>query len=152
HINPPHRPKYGSVGLALPLTHVKLVSLEDGRTAVAPGEAGGGGAKGPQGMKGYWGRPQETAEVLREGWVATGDIGRFDDEGYLHIEERKKDLIKASGFSVYPAEVEAAMFRHPAVAEAGVVGVPDPYRGEDVVAFVVKRKDAAPLGEGELVE
>jgi acyl-CoA synthetase (AMP-forming)/AMP-acid ligase II len=152
HINPPHRPKYGSVGLALPLTDVKLVSLEDGRTEVGPGEAGEVAVKGPMVMKGYWCRPRETAEVMHEGWLLTGDIGRFDDEGYLHIEERKKDLIKASGYSVYPAEVEAAMFRHPVVAEVGVVGVPDPYRGEDVVAFVVPRKDAAVPAEAELVE
>lgn len=153
HINPPHRPKYGSVGLALPFTHVKLVSLDDGRTEVAPGEAGEVVVKGPMVMKGYWGRPQETAEVLREGWLSTGDIGRFDDEGYLHIEERKKDLIKASGFSVYPAEVEAAMYRHPSVAEVGVVGVPDTYRGEEVVAFVVPRAEARDqLSEDALVQ
>ena len=142
HINPPHRPKYGSVGLALPLTDVKLVSLEDGHTEVATGASGEVVVKGPMVMKGYWRKPKETAEVMQDGWFATGDIGRFDDEGYLHIEERKKDLIKASGYSVFPAEVEAAMFRHPAVGEVGVVGVPDPYRGEDVVAFVVLRPEA----------
>jgi long-chain acyl-CoA synthetase len=121
---------------------VKLVSLEDGRTEVAPGETGEVVVKGPMVMKGYWKRPEATAEVMHDGWFSTGDIGRFDDEGYLHIVERKKDLIKASGFSVFPAEVEAGMFRHPAVGEVGVIGVPDPYRGEDVVAFVVLRPEA----------
>lgn len=139
HINPPHRPKYGTVGAALPFTDVRIVDAEDRTREVARGEPGEILVKGPQVMKGYWRQPQATAEALQDGWLATGDIGRLDDEGYLRIVERKKDLIKASGFSVYPAEVEAALYRHPAVAEAGVVGVPDEYRGEEVVAFVVLR-------------
>src|SRR6184192_2634501 len=92
--------------------------------------------------KGYWRRPEATAEALRDGWFYTGDIGHVDAEGYFSIDERKKDMIKASGYSVFPAEVEAILYRHPAVAEVGVVGVPDPYRGEDPVAFVVLRPDA----------
>jgi acyl-CoA synthetase (AMP-forming)/AMP-acid ligase II len=139
HINPPHRPKYGTVGAALPFTDVRIVDAEDRTREVAAGEPGEILVKGPQVMKGYWRQPQATAEALQDGWLATGDIGRLDDEGYLRIVERKKDLIKASGFSVYPAEVEAALYRHPAVVEAGVVGVPDDYRGEEVVAFVVLR-------------
>jgi acyl-CoA synthetase (AMP-forming)/AMP-acid ligase II len=139
HINPPHRPKYGTVGAALPFTDVRIVDAEDRTRDAAPGEPGEILVKGPQVMKGYWRQPQATAEALQDGWLATGDIGRLDDEGYLRIVERKKDLIKASGFSVYPAEVEATLYRHPAVAEAGVVGVPDDYRGEEVVAFVVLR-------------
>ena len=153
HVNPPHRPKYGTVGLARPLREVKLVSLDDGQTEVPEGEPGEVVVKGPMVMKGYWQRPRETQEVLRDGWLATGDIGQLDDEGYLRIVERKKDLIKASGFSVYPAEVEAAMYRHPGVAEVGVVGVPDPYRGEDVVAFVVPRPETrGQLTDAQLVE
>jgi acyl-CoA synthetase (AMP-forming)/AMP-acid ligase II len=139
HINPPHRPKYGTVGAALPLTDVRIVDADDRAREAAPGEPGEILVKGPQVMKGYWRQPQATAEAMQDGWLATGDIGRLDDEGYLRIVERKKDLIKASGFSVYPAEVEATLYRHPAVAEAGVVGVPDEYRGEEVVAFVVLR-------------
>jgi acyl-CoA synthetase (AMP-forming)/AMP-acid ligase II len=139
HINPPHRPKYGTVGAALPFTDVRIVDADDRGRAVAAGEPGEILVKGPQVMKGYWRQPEATAEALQDGWLATGDIGRLDDEGYLRIVERKKDLIKASGFSVYPAEVEATLYRHPAVAEAGVVGVPDEYRGEEVVAFVVLR-------------
>jgi acyl-CoA synthetase (AMP-forming)/AMP-acid ligase II len=139
HINPPHRPKYGTVGAALPFTDVRIADPEDRTRDAAPGEPGEVIVKGPQVMKGYWRQPQATAEALQDGWLATGDIGLLDDEGYLRIVERKKDLIKASGFSVYPAEVEATLYRHPAVAEAGVVGVPDEYRGEEVVAFVVLR-------------
>jgi long-chain acyl-CoA synthetase len=93
-------------------------------------------------MKGYWRQPEATRATLQDGWLATGDVGRLDEEGYLRIVERKKDLIKASGYSVYPAEVEAALYRHPSVSEVGVIGVPDPYRGEDVVAFVVLRAEA----------
>lgn len=142
HINPPHRPKYGTVGLALPFTDVKLVAVEDGQSEVPPGQPGEVIVRGPMVMKGYWRQPEATAEALRDGWLRTGDIGAFDEEGYLRIVERKKDLIKASGFSVYPAEVEAALYRHPGILEAGVVGVPDDYRGEDVVAFVVLRPEA----------
>jgi len=142
HINPPHRPKYGTVGLALPFTDVKLVDVEDGATEVPPGEPGEVVVRGPMVMKGYWRQPEATRETLRDGWLSTGDVGCFDDEGYLRIVERKKDLIKASGYSVYPAEVEAALYRHPDILEAGVVGVPDDYRGEDVVAFVVLRPEA----------
>ena len=151
HSNPPHRPRYGTVGVPLPYTGVRIVSLEDGVTEVAPGESGEIAIRGPMVTKGYWRRPEATAEAIPDGWLRTGDIGRVDEEGYFTIEERKKDLIKASGYSVFPAEVEAIMYRHPAVAEVGVVGVPDPYRGEDVLAFVVRRAGAAAT-ERELVE
>jgi len=151
HSNPPHRPRYGTVGVPLPYTGVRIVSLEDGVTEVAPGESGEIAIRGPMVTKGYWRRPEATAEAIPDGWLRTGDIGRVDEEGYFTIEERKKDLIKASGYSVFPAEVEAIMYRHPAVAEVGVVGVPDTYRGEDVLAFVVRRPGAAAT-ERELVE
>jgi acyl-CoA synthetase (AMP-forming)/AMP-acid ligase II len=151
HSNPPHRPRYGTVGVPLPYTGVRIVSLEDGVTEMASGESGEIAVRGPMVTKGYWGRPEATAEAIPDGWLRTGDIGRVDEEGYFTIEERKKDLIKASGYSVFPAEVEAIMYRHPAVAEVGVVGVPDPYRGEDVLAFVVRRTGATAT-ERELVE
>jgi len=106
------------------------------------GQSGEIVVRGPMVMKGYWRRPEATAEAIRDGWFYTGDIGRVDEEGYFIIEERKKDMIKASGYSVFPAEVEALMYRHPAIAEVGVVGVPDPYRGEDVLAFVVLKPAA----------
>lgn len=141
HLNPPQRPKYGTVGLPLPLTEARIVSLGDGVTELPIGESGEILVKGPQVMREYWRNPQATAEAFHEGWFRTGDIGRVDEEGYFTIEERKKDMIKASGYSVFPAEVEAIMYRHPAIAEVGVVGVPDPYRGEDVVASVVLNPD-----------
>jgi acyl-CoA synthetase (AMP-forming)/AMP-acid ligase II len=142
HINPPYRPKYGTVGLPLPLTDVKVVGLGDGGKELGPGESGEIVVRGPMVMKGYWKQPEATAEVLEGGWFRTGDIGRMDEEGYFRIEERKRDLVKASGYSVFPAEVEALMYRHPDVLEVGVVGVADPYRGEDVVAFVVLKPGA----------
>lgn len=153
HVNPPHRPKYGTVGLPLPLTEAKIVSLDDGVTELGVGESGEILVRGPMVMKGYWRRPEATAEALRDGWFYTGDIGRVDEEGYFSIEERKKDMIKASGYSVFPAEVEALMYRHPAIAEAGVVGVVDPYRGEDIVAFVVLKAEAkGTVSEPEIVD
>jgi acyl-CoA synthetase (AMP-forming)/AMP-acid ligase II len=153
HINPRHRPRYGTIGLPLPLTECRIVSLEDGVTEMPAGEAGEIAVRGPMVMKGYWRRPEATAEAIPpDGFFRTGDIGRMDDEGYFRVEERKKDMIKASGYSVYPAEVEAILYRHPAVAEVGVVGVPDGYRGENVVAFVVPRKDAGAVREEQLVE
>jgi acyl-CoA synthetase (AMP-forming)/AMP-acid ligase II len=153
HINPPHRPKYGTVGVPLPLVDAKIVSLDDGLTELEAGESGEVVVRGPMVMKGYWRQPNATAEAIRDGWFFTGDIGRRDDEGYFVIEERKKDMIKASGYSVFPAEVEALMYRHPAIAEVGVVGVPDPYRGEDVRAFVVLKPQArGVLTEAELVQ
>jgi len=152
HLNPLHRPKYGTVGLPLPLTEVKIVSLEDGVRELGIGESGEIAVKGPQVMREYWENPEATKEVIREGWFYTGDIGRVDEEGYFTIVERKKDMIKASGYSVFPAEVEALMYGHPAVAEVGVVGVADPYRGEEAMAFVVLKPDArGKIGERELV-
>jgi len=142
HINPPHRPKYGTVGLPLPLTQVRIVDPNDPGTEMGIGKSGEIAVRGPQVMKGYWRNPEATRQAFHEGWFLTGDIGRVDEEGYFTIEERKKDMLKVSGFSVFPAEVEAIMYRHPDVAEVGVVGVPDPYRGEDPLAFVVLRPDA----------
>jgi long-chain acyl-CoA synthetase len=142
HINPPHRPKYGTVGVPLPLTEARVVDPEDGITELEPGKSGEIAVRGPQVMKGYWRSPESTRRAFRDGWFLTGDIGRVDEEGYFSIEERKKDMLKVSGFSVFPAEVEAIMYRHPSVAEVGVVGVADPYRGEDPLAFVVLKPDA----------
>jgi acyl-CoA synthetase (AMP-forming)/AMP-acid ligase II len=142
HINPPHRPKYGTVGVPIPFTDARIVSLEDGVTELGIGESGEIAVRGPQVMKGYWRNPVATEEAFRDGWFLTGDIGRVDEEGYFTILERKKDLLKVSGYSVFPAEVEAMMYRHPAIAEVGVVGVPDAYRGEDPVAFVVLKPDS----------
>ena len=142
HLNPRQRPKYGTVGVPLPFVDAKVVSLEDEVSEMPPGQSGEVLVRGPMVMKGYWRNPEATAQALRDGWLYTGDIGRIDEEGYFIIEERKKDMLKASGFSVFPAEVESIMYRHPAIAEVGVVGVPDPYRGEDIFAFVVLKPGA----------
>jgi acyl-CoA synthetase (AMP-forming)/AMP-acid ligase II len=142
HINPPQRPRYGTVGVPLPLTDARIVDPNDGATELGIGKSGEIAVRGPQVMKGYWRNPEATRRAFRDGWFLTGDIGQVDEEGYFRIEERKKDMLKVSGFSVFPAEVEAIMYRHPAIAEVGVVGVPDPYRGEDPLAFVVLKPDA----------
>ena len=151
HINPPHRPKYGTVGLPLPLTEARIVDAEDGVTELGLGKSGEIAVRGPQVMKGYWRNPDATARAFRDGWFLTGDIGQVDEEGYFRIEERKKDMLKVSGFSVFPAEVEALMYRHPAIAEVGVVGVADPYRGEEPHAFVVLKPDAKGAVTGEQI-
>jgi len=142
HINPPHRPKYGTVGVPLPLTEARIVDANDGATELGIGQSGEIAVRGPQITKGYWRNPGATRRAFRDGWFLTGDIGRVDEDGYFSIEERKKDMLKVSGFAVFPAEVEAIMYRHPAIAEVGVVGVADPYRGEDPLAFVVLKPDA----------
>jgi acyl-CoA synthetase (AMP-forming)/AMP-acid ligase II len=148
HINPPQRPKYGTVGVPLPLTDARIVDPNDGVTELGIGKSGEIAVRGPQVMKGYWRNPEATERAFRDGWFLTGDIGQVDEEGYFRIEERKKDMLKVSGFSVFPAEVEAIMYRHPAIAEVGVVGVPDPYRGEDPLAFVVLK----PAAKGTVTE
>jgi long-chain acyl-CoA synthetase len=134
--------KIGSIGLAIPSTDCKIVDLETGTTEVPLGEDGELCIRGPQVMKGYWNRPDETAIALRDGWLYTGDVARMDEDGYFYIVQRKKDMIIVSGYNVYPNEVEDVLFTHPAVLEAAVIGVPDQYRGESVKAFVVLKPDA----------
>ncbi|MED4978458.1 AMP-binding protein, partial [Geobacillus stearothermophilus] len=126
----------GSIGVPRPDTDAKIVSLETGEEA-KPGERGELVVRGPQVMKGYWNQPEETEQVLRDGWLYTGDIGYMDERGYFYIVDRKKDVIIAGGYNIYPREVEEALYEHPKVQEAAVIGVPDPYRGETVKAFVV---------------
>nr|ELR5111037.1 long-chain-fatty-acid--CoA ligase FadD [Providencia stuartii] len=125
----------GSIGLPVPSTDVKLVG-DDG-DEVALGEPGEMWVKGPQVMKGYWNRPDSTAEILRDGWLATGDIAEIDSEGYIRIVDRKKDMIIVSGFNVYPNEVEDVISSHPDVVECAAVGVPSESTGEAVKVFVV---------------
>ncbi len=124
------------VGIPFPDTDVRIVDLDAGTRDMPMGEAGELIVRGPQVMKGYWNQPEETATTLRDGWLHTGDIARMDEDGYLYIIERKKDMIIASGFNVYPREVEEVLYMHPSVLEAAVIGTPDPYRGETVKAFV----------------
>jgi long-chain acyl-CoA synthetase len=127
----------GSIGLPLPDVDCRIVSLDDGMTVLQPGEIGELAVRGPQVMKGYHNMPTETVNTLREGWLYTGDIARMDEDGYFYIVDRKKELIKPGGYQVWPREVEEAISEHPRVLEAGVAGVPDPYRGETVKAWVV---------------
>jgi long-chain acyl-CoA synthetase len=134
---PFHRVKRASIGVPLPGTDVRIVD-EEGRD-VATGEAGELLVRGPQVMPGYWQRPDETARTLRDGWLYTGDIAQMDDEGYVFIVDRKKDMILVSGFNVYPNEVEAVIAAHPGVQDCAVVGVPDEDTGEWVVAYVIRK-------------
>jgi long-chain acyl-CoA synthetase len=135
--NPVHGTrKPGSVGIALPLTEVQIVDADDGSRVLGVGEKGEIRVRGPQIMLGYRNLPDATAEALRDGWLHTGDIGEFDADGYLYVRDRKKEMAKVSGYNVFPREVEEALYRHPAVAEAAVVAVPDDYRGEAIRAFV----------------
>jgi long-chain acyl-CoA synthetase len=146
HSNPVHgQNKIGSIGLPWPDTDAKIVDVDTGEQEMPVGEVGELIIQGPQVMNGYWQQPTETANVLRvhpwtgsdEPWLHTGDIARMDEEGYFQIVDRKKDMIICGGFNVYPRDVEEALFKHPAVQETTVVGVPDEYRGETVKAFVV---------------
>lgn len=136
------KPKPETVGVPLPGTDLKIVDVVTGTKELPPGEPGEVCLKGPQVMQGYYKKPEETAAVLREGWLYTGDIGVLDEDGYLTIVDRKKDLIIASGYNVYPKEIEEVLFDHPKILEACAIGIPDEYRGETVKAFVVPKPDA----------
>jgi long-chain acyl-CoA synthetase len=138
--------KLGSVGQPLPGVEVRVV--DDAGRPLPVGEAGEVCVRGPNVMLGYYRMPDETARVLRDGWLHTGDVGRLDDDGYLYIVERKKDLIIRGGLNVYPREVEDVLYAHPAVVEAAVVGMPDPVMGEEGCAFVVLRAGAAATPDG----
>lgn len=129
--------KPGSVGVPLPNTEVKIVDLDSGEKQLGPGEAGEICIKGPQLMSGYHNKPEETAAALRQGWLYTGDIGYLDEDGFLFVVDRKKDMIIAGGYNIYPKQIDEVLFSHPKVLEACAVGIPDAYRGETVKAFVV---------------
>ncbi len=145
--NPVRGPKKtGSIGMPLPDVHVRILDSEDGKTPMSVGEVGEIVIKAPQLMNGYWNRPTETLEMLRaddagDRVLFTGDLGYMDEDGYIFIVDRKKDLIKTCGFQVWPREIEEVISTHPAIAEVGVIGVPDKMRGEVVKAFVVLRPD-----------
>ncbi len=135
--NPLGKSRAGSIGVPVPSTEI-ICMREDG-TAAPVGEPGEIAVKGPQVMAGYWNKPEETAKVMRDGWLLTGDVGVMDADGYLRIVDRKKDMVVVSGFNVYPNEVEDCLASHPGVLEAAVIGVPDEATGEAVRAFVVAR-------------
>ena len=138
HVNPLEAlRKPGSIGLPFPGTEARIVDMETGTMELASGEQGELAVRGPQVMAGYWNRPQDTAQAVKDGWLLTGDVAVRDGQGYYFILDRKKDLILCGGFNVYPREIEEALMRHPAVKEACAVGVTHPTRGEAVKAYVV---------------
>jgi long-chain acyl-CoA synthetase len=129
-----------SVGVPVPNCVMKIVDLEDGLRELPSGEVGEIVDSGPIIVPGYWNKPEETDHAIRKGWLYTGDVGKMDEDGWFYVVDRKKDLIVASGYKVWPRDVEDVIYQHPAVREAAVVGVPDPYRGETVKAFVALKE------------
>ena len=151
HANPVYGDnRIGTIGLPWPDTEAKIVDLETGKNELGVGEAGELIIRGPQVMKGYWNMPEETAMTLRDGWLFTGDIATMDEDGYFKIVDRKKDIIIAGGFNIYPREVEEVLYEHPDIREAVVAGIPDPYRGETVKAYCVL-KEGASVTEEEMI-
>jgi long-chain acyl-CoA synthetase len=142
--------KAGTVGIPVSDTDIKIVDLETGEQELPLGEAGEIIIKGPQNMMGYYKKPEETAQALKDGWVYTGDIGFFDEDGYLSVVDRKKDMIIAGGYNIYPVEIDNVLFDHPKILEACAVGVPDEYRGETLKAFIVT-KEGETLTEEEVI-
>ncbi|RDV24706.1 long-chain-fatty-acid--CoA ligase FadD [Alteromonas aestuariivivens] len=147
-VNPPQLEAYkGSIGLPVPSTDIRL--LDEEGNEVALGEAGEMWVKGPQVMKGYLNRPEATDEILKDGWLATGDIARMDEQGYFYIVDRKKDMILVSGFNVFPNEIEEVAAMHDKVLEAAAIGVPHEVSGEVVKLFVVRKDEG--LTEKEVI-
>jgi long-chain acyl-CoA synthetase len=148
HANPIFgRRKMGSIGLPWPDMEARIVDLATGTAELPVGEAGELVVKGPQVMKGYWNKPEETAHTLRGGWLHTGDIAKMDEEGYFFIVDRIKDMIKTVGENVYPREVEEVLYMHPKVKEAVVVGIPEEFKGEMIKAYIVLKDGAAATAE-----
>jgi long-chain acyl-CoA synthetase len=141
HCNPPFADrKPGTVGIGFPGTEYKVVDVATGAEEVETNQLGELIIKGPQVMKGYWNNLEETANTLRDGWLYTGDIAKVDEKGYVSIVDRKKDMIIASGYNIYPRDIEEVLYEHPAVQEAVVIGIPDSYRGETVKAYIVLKE------------
>ncbi|MFB0560027.1 MAG: AMP-binding protein [Candidatus Lokiarchaeia archaeon] len=140
-INPVDKPKYGSVGIPVFDVEGKVVDMETGKKELGIGEEGELIFKGPQIGKGYWNQLEKTKETFKDGWLYTGDIGKMDEDGYFWIVGRKKEMINVSGYKVWPFEVEDFLYKHEAVQEVGVVGVPDEYRGETVKAVIVLKPE-----------
>ncbi|MDP4710557.1 MAG: AMP-binding protein [Saprospiraceae bacterium] len=139
--------KIGSIGIPLPSTDVRIA--DDNGNILGPNQAGEIQVKGPQVMKGYYNRPEATAETIKDGWLCTGDIGLMEDDGFFRIVDRKKDMILVSGFNVYPNEIEETLASHPKVLEVAAIGVPDDKSGEVVKVFVVKKDNS--LSESEIL-
>jgi len=151
HNSPPNRVKIGSVGIPVIDTDAKIVDIETGTKELSSGEVGELIVKGPQVMKGYRKRSDETKTALRDGWLYTGDIAKMDEEGYFYIVDRLKDTIKYKGYSVFPAEVENMLYTHPSIKECAVIGKPDPIAGEIPKAYVVL-KEGATITKDELID
>jgi long-chain acyl-CoA synthetase len=152
HANPIYgQNKIGTIGVPWPDVVAKIMDLETGQKEMPVGEVGELVVQGPQVMKGYWKRPDETAMVLRDGWLYTGDMAKMDADGYFQIVDRKKDMIIAGGFNIYPRDVEEVLYEHPKIKEVVVAGIPDAYRGETVKAYVVL-KDGQTATEEEIIE
>jgi len=143
--------KPGAIGVPFPDTVSKIMDIETGETELPLGEAGELVIKGPQVMKGYWNRPDETEIALRQGWLYTGDIAKMDEDGFTYIVDRKKEMIIAGGYNIYPREIEEVLFEHPKVLEAAAIGIPDEYRGETVKIFVVLKPGQVATAE-EFIE
>jgi long-chain acyl-CoA synthetase len=142
-----------SIGIPICNTISKIMDLETGERELPPGEIGEIVVKGPMVIPGYWNKPHETAHAIRNGWLYTGDVGKMDEKGWFYVIDRKKDLIIVSGYKVWPREVEDVLYQHPAVKEATVIGIPDPYRGETVKAFVaLKEPSKDKVSSEELIE
>jgi long-chain acyl-CoA synthetase len=142
--------KPGTVGVPLPDTDIKIVDIDNPDKELSLGEPGEIAVKGPQIMMGYYNNPEETNQALKEGWFLTGDIGRFDEDGYLTIVDRKKDMIIAGGYNIYPMELDDVLMGHPKILEACTIGIPHEYRGETVKAFIVP-KPGEVLTEEEVI-
>lgn len=139
--------KQGSIGIPLPDVEARIVDVETGTATLPPGQVGELVLRCPQQMQGYWKRPEDTAQTLRDGWVYTGDIAQMDPDGFFSIVDRKKEMILSGGFNVYPRDVEEVLYMHPQVKEAAVIGMPDAFLGEAVKAFVVPREGMSPTPE-----
>ena len=141
----------GTIGVPVPSTDAAVFDPETGTRRLPPGEVGELAVRGPQVMRGYWKRPEETARVLRDGWLFTGDLARVDERGYFSIVDRKKDMIISGGMNVYPRDVEEPLFQHPKIKEAVAVGIPDPRWGEAVKVYIVLR-DGESATEQEILD
>lgn len=141
HSNPIYgKNKVGSIGMPIVDTEMKIVDLETGETELPVGEIGELCVRGPQVMEGYLNMPEETAHSLRDGWLYTGDIAKVDEEGYTYIVDRKKDMVIAGGYNIYPRDIEEVLYTHPKIMEAAVAGISDPYRGETLKAYIVLKQ------------
>ncbi|HOT46056.1 MAG TPA: long-chain fatty acid--CoA ligase [Spirochaetota bacterium] len=143
--------KVGSIGLPIADTEIRIVDLEEGTKDMPQGQPGEVIIRGPQVTSGYYKMPEETAKTVKDGWLFTGDIGTMDEEGYFYIVDRKKDMIIAGGYNIYPRDIDEVLFEHPKILEACAIGVPDSYRGETVKAFVVLKPGETMTAE-EVIE